>query len=65
MHGIVLDKLLDNSNFIKKQIVKKVVKEEILYGIKNYKRKMCVMHRNEHNYLTTRKDTDFTQYLQQ
>ena len=39
LHGIVLDKLLDNSNFIKKQIVKKVVKEEILYGIKNYKKK--------------------------
>lgn len=39
LHGIVLDKLLDNSNFIKKHIVKKVVKEEILYGIKNYKKK--------------------------
>ncbi len=39
LHGIVLDKLLDNSNFIKKQIVKKVVKEEMLYGIKNYKKK--------------------------
>ncbi len=40
LNGIVLDKLLDNSNFIKKQIVKKVVKEEILYGIKSYKKKV-------------------------